>query len=278
MRVSTRVISLFTLLAALTVEAAQDRRGSADHPLLERYPRAWIVNYVAESSPDFRWALGALEKVDGVVTAEAEQRLKGDLVRISYRLPAGVTPNEAYQHIRDQLATKGAVQKFACEGRACGSSNQWANRVFGYSKLYGVERSQLYSAWQLGNTAVALYAVQRGNKRVYLHLDLLELEAVDMVASLKQQGYVRWAPNGDLSTLVGYLNSSNSTFWLVGHQQQSGAADVLQSSSQLLAQKVADELVSAGVQKDSIRVFGLGALAPGLVEWGEEAVFLIQRR
>jgi len=270
-------VPLMAVVFSLTATAATDKRGSEDHPLLERFPRAWIVNYEAEAAPDYRWALGALEKVNSVVSAEKEQRLEGELTRISYRLPAGSTPQEAMAFMEAQLNSKGAERQFSCQGRACGSSNQWANQVFGYSKLYGVERSQSYAAWALNNQSISLYAVQRGNKRVYLHLDVLAQAAPDLVQQLQAQGYVRWPDNGGSEALVDYVAASSAEFWLVGHQQRNGAADQLQQSSYALAETVAQRLRQQGVADERLEVFGAGALAPGLISAGEEAVFLIQR-
>jgi len=265
-------------ILAMPVWAVSDVRGSSDYPLLERYPRAYIVNYKQLAEPDYRWALGALEKVDGVVTAEKEERLKGQLTRISYRIPAGVTPTEAFEYMAGQLRTLGAQQRFNCEGRACGSSHQWANNVFRYSKLYGVERSQHYAAFLFNNTAVALYSVQRGNKRVFLHLDLLEQARPDLVKQLQSKGYVRWPAEQEGSeALIDYLLKQTDEVWLVGHQQKSGDAQSLLNNSEQLAQAVADKLREGGIAADRLQVFGVGALAPGLVKAGEEAVFLIQR-
>ncbi len=270
-------ISIVLFCLALCAQAATDTRGSSDHPLLERYPRAWIVNFDQLEAPDYRWVLGALEKVNGVLSTEQEQRLPGLLTRISYRIPPGVTAQQAFAYVQAQLEAGNAQLKFQCQGRACGSSNEWANKIFGYAKLYGVERSQSYAAWQLNNTMVSLYSVQRGNKRVYLHLDLLEQKAPDQVQRLQREGYVRWPQGVEQDEMLAYLASSHRMIWLVGHQQGVGEADVLQAQSRQMAEAVAQQLREAGVASERLQVFGAGALAPGLVAEGESAVFVIER-
>ncbi|MCV6591019.1 MAG: DUF4892 domain-containing protein [Marinobacterium sp.] len=283
-------IVLLVFVRPLPLFAATDLRGSEDHALLERYPRSWIVNYRVGPAPDYRWVLGALEKVNNVLSAESEQRLTGQLTRISYRIPAGVLPQEAYDYIRKQLLQRGAEERFRCEGRACGSSNEWANRVFRYARLYGVERSQRYSAWQLNNVSVALYAVQRGNKRVYLHLDLLQQlgmseadpyspapDAVAQVARLQTQGYIRWPVVEPEEALLGYLKRTTAQFWLVGHDRRSLPPEQLKAQSQQQAEQVRQKLIAQGIAATRLQSFGIGALAPGLIDAGEQAVFLIQR-
>jgi len=271
------VVAIVLLSLSATLQAASDVRGSADHPLLERYPRSWIVNYNQGQAPDYRWALGALEKVNGVVAAEEEQRVPGLLTRISYRLPPGISAREAFLYLQNQLQTAKAELKFQCQGRACGSSNEWANQVFGYAKLYGVGRSQSYAAWQLSNTLVSLYSVQRGNKRVYLHFDLLEQQSPDQVQQLRSDGYLRWPESGAQEALLSYLVSSERSLWLVGHQQMPGSAAQLQALSRQQAERVAQQLRQAGVAGERLEVFGIGALAPGIVPAGESAVFIIER-
>lgn len=271
------VVSIIIFSLSAMVQAATDVRGSADHALLERYPRSWIVNFDQGEAPDYRWALGALEKVNGIVTAEQELRVPGMLTRISYRLPPGVSAQEAFSFLGSQLEARKAELKFQCQGRACGSSNEWANQVFGYSRLYGVGRSQSYAAWQAENTLISLYSVQRGNKRVYLHLDLLEQQATGLVQQLQRDGYLRWPESGDQGALLEYLVAGENTLWLVGHQQSVGGAVALQAQSRQQAEAVAQLLRQAGVESDRLQVFGIGALAPGLVAEGESAVFVIER-
>ena len=82
---------------------------------------------------------------------------------------------------------------FACEARACGSSVQWANRIFGERLLYGTEVSQRYRAFRLRTPAddgegtpigseegvaearLLIYASARSSDRQYLRVELLWL-------------------------------------------------------------------------------------------------------
>ena len=54
-------------------------------------------------------------------------------------------PSMSHEAVRDALVKNRAdrlQQQFSCDGRACGSSGDWANGVFGYRILYGPEQYQ----------------------------------------------------------------------------------------------------------------------------------------
>jgi hypothetical protein len=72
---------------------------------------------------------------------------------------------------------------FQCEARACGSSVQWANRIFNERLLYGTEESQRYRVYAViaGDVSYRLliYGSARSSDRQYLHAELLELRELD---------------------------------------------------------------------------------------------------
>ena len=67
---------------------------------------------------------------------------------------------------------------FSCIGRECGSSNYWANDIFGNRILYGPERNQYYSVFDAANEGredfIAMYIITRGNRRVYAYFEFIE--------------------------------------------------------------------------------------------------------
>ena len=70
---------------------------------------------------------------------------------------------------------------FDCEARACGSSAQWANRIFNERVLYGTEAAQRYRVFAGEDNGeryrLLLYATVRTAQRQYLHAELLQLTA-----------------------------------------------------------------------------------------------------
>lgn len=179
---------------------------------------------------------------------------------------------------------------FECHGRECGSSNQWANRIFGISKLYGPQRYQHYLAANIstadGPLLIALYSIQRGNKRVYTQLDLLVPEqgvatelAVNpetILAALKSKGVfnlrnLKFAQDDRLSTeasqrlasVIAALKKNNRLkVYVVGHLAGADDLDVLKQRSQQRADTVRQALVDGGVKSVRLSAQGVGPLAP----------------
>ena len=65
------------------------------------------------------------------------------------------------------------VRRFTCRGRDCGRSNGWANQVFGQAILYGPEANQFYIAADQDGELVSAYVIERGNRRIYAHVEAL---------------------------------------------------------------------------------------------------------
>lgn len=259
-----RLVVLFiSLTVLLPIPALADVRNSRDHSYLERYPRSEIVKYRQLHSADYRWVLGALEKVNGRLSIERQQRLSGQLSRISYQLPDGVSVDEVYSFFAQQLEQISAENLFSCVGRSCGSSNEWANRIFQYFKLYGVERTQRYGAWSLAGSSVSVYVVRRGNRQVFAHVDVLQPDGVDYVGQIEVQGRVEVdvAQRELDEKLVEYLRDQSSVFWLVVHaadvQGLAGSVEAARRYGELFKQR----LVAAGVASERLEVFPVGELA-----------------
>lgn len=272
-----RLLVLFGCLLAGSAFAQSDLRGSSDHPSIERFPLSYIVSYSGRDVPEYRVILGGLQKVDGVIRPEKEERSKGNLTRITYRIPSGHSALEPFKSMRDQLINLGAETLFQCGGRDCGSSNYWANSVFRISRLYGVDQTQNYLVARKGSTYFVIYTVTRGNKRVYAHLEVLESLQNDITAQLQSLGYVRVPMQSELpESLYEYLQANpNNVLWVVGFDRSGGTVEKTLSLSQQAAENLAGELKSRAGNAQ-IRVFAAGALAPLMVRDGEAGIYLIR--
>ena len=148
----------------------------ADLPDVESYPHARVHSETAGAVVDYELGLGALQKVKGRWRMKHSERIQGKLTRRTWQIDEGYTAEEAYQWYALQMEAI-AELLFQCQGRDCGSSAQWANRKFQQRVLYGHDQRQLYSAWRLQQQGalctVVLYAVDRGDRRHYVHLDRL---------------------------------------------------------------------------------------------------------
>ena len=179
---------LLLALAPSLAAAASDVPGAADHPGLDRFPRAWIIAY--ERQDEFaprEFIVSAVEKIRRELRIERKLRLDATAVRITYQIPAGVPLSEVIAHYERAL---GSEALFSCRGRDCGRSNGWANQVFGQAILYGPEANQFYIAADVGGQLMSAYVIERGNRRIYAHVEILQpRQAVEAVtnAELNQE-------------------------------------------------------------------------------------------
>lgn len=152
--------------------------GSSDLDYLPRFARAEIIDYRSEDSVERLYPQGALRRISGRLRVDAEVGAVGHLQVRTYELPRGHSSAEAFAQARQTLLAQGARALHWCEGRECGASSLWANSVFGNARLYGPDDQQAYLLLQRAaphqDTLLALYAITRGNRRAYLHVESLE--------------------------------------------------------------------------------------------------------
>ena len=270
------MLGLVTLLWSQASFAARDISGSEDHPWVKRFPLSWIVKYQVAVEPEHQVALGPMKKVEGIIAPESSARVQGKVTRITYRIPDGHDAKEVFSRLSEQIKSAGGETLFSCSSRQCGSSNQWANNMFGVAELYGVDRTQSYRVAQLDNSYLALYVVKRGNRRIYAHLDITEADAEvgsSLIAEMNQQGFswLQADPKDSESIveavqpLIEYLAEQPETRVVItGYQAatgESGLAELILISKQY-ADQVAELLLEAGISADQFDTAGVGPLIP----------------
>jgi hypothetical protein len=255
------LIGVFWLLSGSVLA---DISNATDYEGLQRFPESTIVQYKRTEERDYRQVLGVLEKINGVLRPEKEQRLAGTLTEITYRIPQNHTPEEAFNHLYNQIVAQGGMALFKCQGRACGSSNQWANNIFRYFRLYGVDSTQWFASLKLNQSHISLYAVQRGNKRVYLRLDILDQGSPQIAVqeSALTQGREVVDEDQEIDALVVFLNDQpNQVIWLVAHDWQSGSISLQLKRSQARAEAFKARLIAAGANPERILIHAAGAFS-----------------
>lgn len=290
-----RAAGLLALLL-VAVPGVADVPGSSDYGGFQRFPGSEIVDYRVDESTVYQLPLGRMQRVTGRVAPSQSERFQGTLRRITYEIPSGFTGQEVYDHFRRQLLAGEQRELFACQGRGCGSSNFWANDVFNNRILYGPEATQFYmastyEAQSAGEPVLgyaALYVVTRGNRRMYAHLDFLELSAAqaaeqrDAAADRPEAMWLRLEQDGVVSVpglsfdesdqltqddgiqLVHELMQSQALLqvFVVGHLQGDGDVGSLIERSRSRAEQVVARLVEAGVDASRVQAHGVGPLAP----------------
>jgi hypothetical protein len=144
--------------------------------LTERWRYAQVHSSSGPETLDYLLGLGAFQKVRSRWRLDESDVIRGDLQRITWQVEEGFTAEEGYEWYRAKLPDD-AELLFECEGRACGSSAQWANRIFEQRILYGHDDRQRYGVWRVSSAketwTLVLYAVDRANRRHFVHLDRL---------------------------------------------------------------------------------------------------------
>ena len=150
---------------------------------LSAYAGARLVDSrVGQQVTNYDFVLGAVERTGGAMRAKHSVRLAGLVDRLTFEIPAGFSTDEVVEHYRRQLAEQNYRVLFECRARECGKSTVWANSVFGRATLYGPDRYQRYLAARRqldgdDEQLVAVYVTQRGNRKVYAHVEVFSPSA-----------------------------------------------------------------------------------------------------
>lgn len=270
------------LLLSVAVQAEDDVRGGEDPQQLPRFPLSWIVSYNQENVPEYALAKGPMKKVEGVISPEKVEISKGLLTRITYRVPDAHTPKKIFAYYLKNLQGINAEILFQCSSRQCGSSNQWANNYFEVAELYGIDRTQFYLSATTGNMQLALYTVKRGNRRVYIHLDILkpaEQTKESLAADLQQQGFSWLDDSENVAPIINYLVSNPQQKVLIGSYTYIQGKDLseLLNITQIAADSLAKKLITAGVDAGRIEAVGVGPAVP-IADRGKDSGVWVQLR
>lgn len=176
-----RSIILFALCCFSAPLLAADLPDGHDLPSLPRPSDARIVDSRPATELERIYPLGAIRKISGRLRFESQVNARGQLSTVTYELPAEHYANEAFTAAREALQKNNAQLLFWCQARDCGENSLWANEVFGNAVLSGADDQQAYLLLRLAapqdDTLVALYAITRGNRRAYLHVEQFSASA-----------------------------------------------------------------------------------------------------
>ena len=290
--VLTRRRFRIAMLAASTalpviVDAAEDVEGAQDPPGFERYPGSRIVAYAAPGVVrNYAFVTGRVDRSGRAMRLDDSTRLDADVVRVTYRALDETRFVDVIDYYRDLVVGQGARVVFTCRARDCGRSTTWANSVFGVKELVAPDSSQFYLAATLGRRLLSVYVVQRGNRRVYAHIDVARAEkpfgadpASDLIDALAGRGYAVLAavtpgPDGilDAADLAGIDAAAaeiaeaqgtpalaGEALYVVCHLSGAGGAEAALARSATCAETVAERLRAARVVAYG---FGGGPLLP----------------
>ncbi|PUA26440.1 MAG: DUF4892 domain-containing protein [Cellvibrio sp. 79] len=278
------IVVFFSSIAACTVAATLE---------LQTYHNAQILFESKTQTDEYIFALGSYKKVAGAWRLDRQQRLSGKLERFTLELPEGHSAKNGFDFYLDQLQNFNFRELFHCKSRDCGTSNSWANNHFKILQLYGLDQFQYYGAYEVTTADdkpfyVAIYAVQRGNKRVYMQVDILHIDKLielgiaaspeSIIKSFDVSGYyvfpdlVAGDEKGNtriqikpahLQVLIDVLTQkSDWKIAIVGHDYTQVPLAQQQKESQVYADQLKVALQEKGVAASRLTTYGLGSLAP----------------
>ena len=244
--------------------------------------------------------LSSPTKIDGRWITQKSMTASGRLSQKTSQLKDRTSLDQAWFSLLQQLnqPEKNIQLLYQCSGRDCGSSNAWANEIFGVKQLYGLDSKQHYAALieslENGQRIYRLYGVERGNKRQYIQVDILNSNARSQVTPsesvLKEQlarsnyliinlgfdGTQFTVSDALIDQLAVIIEATNDAYYLVGHDSsQANQTDRLRFSVQA-AEFVRDLLIQHAVNPQRLEVTGVGGLAPE-AKSSRIAVVLVQK-
>lgn len=152
---------------------------------IDAWPHASFLRGSDKADVDYLLGLGPMQKIRGQWAPEQSLRIDGRLQRATWMVRSGYQSVEGMAWIEEAIRAQSVYEveeMFRCQRLKCGSSAEWANRIFNERVLYGPDRNQVYVALKLHNAQtshyVILYAIQRSNMRQYLHADVMSASNV----------------------------------------------------------------------------------------------------
>ena len=281
---------LFSLWLILLAQHGQSQSASFELQSLlpiKPFPNSSLQDSEMLTNTVYQVPLGILQRSSGRAAPEESTRVTGQLYKFLYEVDQGFYGQEAKDYLQEQFELAGFAQEFACQGRACGSSNDWANDVFGNRLLYGPSQNQFFMTYHGRSAAddfyVMAYIITRGNRKVYTYLEVIETS----VGSDSQRGL------DDTLTLTGFavlenllfdedtlrpdqasikelvsVLSENPSFmvYIVAHLNDEESLAQLESRSQRRAESIIANLIESGIAQSRLLARGVGPLSPGCSE------------
>jgi hypothetical protein len=228
--------------------------------------------------------LSRLKKISNSLSRDEYQMVQGVLRGQTYKADDDATLEEVMASL-DRAVDEGYERLFECVGRGCGSSNEWANAVFGQPKLYGPESTQFYWVGKAvqSQTYWLVYGSKRSNKAVHYRVESVVSAAPSLksrlFAAFSELGYLRLAWSDVVGSEVELAEALD--LWC-GQQRTGGVAqdkarqialavtggdvNLTPSAGVDATERLASELLTTLAAKPGLgcqmSAFGLGRLSP----------------
>lgn len=209
--------------------------------------------------------LSAPKRVSNELRFERIEQLNAEMNTYLYRLPSLVNVEQAFDYYSEQFKTQGKLE-YQCVHRACGTSSNWANKVFGIAKLSGRDDDQYYlSALLNDGNRVSVYLVRNARRQSYVFVQVFNSGKASAELSPSVFTLSDFTKPESLSdALVTGLSdelSNNSNAWLMvqlylpAEGTYEAFSALFQSKSNALTQDLSKRI---SVAPDRIRVLNAG--------------------
>lgn len=259
-------------------------------PLDDMFPGERVIFNEQKTHNNFTVALGTLKKINTQWITEKDITVDGLVSKKTIEIMRENRPEKALAHIEKKIRAYHNRLLFSCDGLTCGSSNAWANQRLGNQLLYGKDQTQSYRVWEVTeankNYLVVAYTIQRGNQRIYAHLEsvlvntpmlteqivpspravLQRLETYGFyeIGGLIVNNNVLNFKQEHISALVNALELKPfMRVTLVGHSYALGAETKRKVMSLNHAKALQALLLAQGIKPNRLTIEGVGGLAPG---------------
>lgn len=272
-------VMAISLLCALSVQSAL-----AEELAIAPYAHSSLSSSDTFEDEDYLVPNSVPKRINNQLRIENELRVDVTGLKETYRINDGHTTEQAFNHYLSKIKQLKANILYQCASRDCGRSSSWAQNIFNNSKLYGEDGSQFYLSASINKDSqqwlVSVYAVERGNRRVYAHVEILKLNtplSSDVaplssgdkhpifVFSYGVNGVVSINPTlADINKIIELSRSdTEAKIYIVGHLQEgySNTQKALNRSEEA-AEQMSSLLKKRGVDADKITVIGVGPLVP----------------
>lgn len=214
--------------------------------------------------------LSALKRVSNNLIIESKTDVEGVRTNYLYKVSESTTLEKAVRFYSELLRDQGRLE-FKCEQRNCGSSNHWANDIFGNRNLAGRDSNQSYFAGRLDDGVhqgwISIYAVQNVRSISYIYLSFIPAPPEDYIADAKRGVLLNESGlSKDWAKALGdYLQTNDaSRLVVIGFSKPSKGPISLEASTRQatqFGQKMVELSVqSIGVDRARVELRALGSL------------------
>lgn len=295
----------------------KDKGGSADHPLISRYPGSYIEDYKQVDYEEFSLPVGIVDKKTKKIPM---LDVTGDLTQITY-VVKNVSTIKIYHNYFSALVKEGFETVFTCQKNTCSnnSNDRLAQEdlkklgdILALKSIYNFRNQSRYqvmkSTFEGQSTYVAFFIGNyKGDSRIQLLVmrtqplitGLIETNSDKVLEQLKQKGkasiygvlfdydkaVIKPESKQSLDVIAQVLEKNKKlSLYVVGHTDDKGSAEYNLALSKRRANAVVKALIADyGIAKSRLIPQGVGPYSPAATnknELGRELnrrVELVQR-